>query len=381
MLGGTHRYAVITVDESTAIIIQVLMVSDMLEVAKWISQICFHSLMHSDRDPLSSCNRDWLTVMPSQEETCLLQFPCINPLVSQLMLRRAPSFHWLLRASLAQLKELLPEVPHKVLKLFSDTTSLYTDSNHPESQTVVTEANQQPSASPHPEPFCVDHSTSFLFRAEGGGSSFCQQDPGLTVQDGNTDFRLDLSSSFGSPDVSLESSWTSRDLWEEEVTFSGLKSRAGAVGRVVRRVNNEWTLSPPPNLSSYTNYLPPTDHSPLRLDSTFSYTPILQPLPQVRGQMAMFSTALSDLQHPITSRLSPPTGATLWGQNSNDHLSGDMTTPSPKYGSKCWIGQERKRSGDAAGLVETVLMPLKKGRLSYELVPGRSDGQTRLKLL
>ncbi len=27
-----------------------------------------------------------------------------------------------------------------------------------------------------------------------------------------------------------------------------------------------------------------------------------------------------------------------------------------------------------------VLTPLKKGRLSYEKVPGRSDGQTRLKL-
>lgn len=52
-----------------------------------------------------------------QEEKCLLQFPCINPLVSQLMLRRAPSFQWLLGASLSQLKELLPEVPQKVLEV------------------------------------------------------------------------------------------------------------------------------------------------------------------------------------------------------------------------------------------------------------------------
>lgn len=141
--------------------------SDLVELARWISQICFHSLMASDRDPLDYLDRDWLTLIPSeviylfhiinyfrtshafffihimtnmpptyqnmvllymlslcllslQEENCLLQFPCINPLVSQLMLRRAPSFQWLLGASLSQLKELLPEVPHKVLKVIRD---------------------------------------------------------------------------------------------------------------------------------------------------------------------------------------------------------------------------------------------------------------------
>lgn len=52
-----------------------------------------------------------------QEEKSLSQFPGINPLVGQLMLSRAPSFRWLLGASLPQLKELLPEVPHKVLKV------------------------------------------------------------------------------------------------------------------------------------------------------------------------------------------------------------------------------------------------------------------------
>lgn len=55
-----------------------------------------------------------------QEEMCLLQFPCINPLVGQLMLKRAPSFQWLLLASLSQLEELLPEVPQKVLKVTTD---------------------------------------------------------------------------------------------------------------------------------------------------------------------------------------------------------------------------------------------------------------------
>ncbi|XP_070759887.1 protein shortage in chiasmata 1 ortholog [Enoplosus armatus] len=469
MLGGTHQYAVITVDESTAIIIQeedelcqerasegvvmrltalslqynscwfilhcpdsqgggfsseafsnlvlvysslvlfgmksedldvkVLIVSEVMEIAKWISQICFHSLMASDRDPLTCLDRDWLTVIPSEEEKRLLQFPCINPLVSQLMLRRAPSSQWLLGASLSQLKELFPEVPHKVLKLFSDTTSLYTlttDPNQPESQTAIAETNQpspwtttaahkhmnsdsqpKPPINPHPDLFCSDHNTSFLF---GANRSFCEPDPDSMVQDGNTDFRLDLSSSFGSPDVHVQKSWTSRDPWREEdrgreeVMFSGWRGRAGAVGRVVERVNDEWAQSAPTKL-----------HSPFKLDCTFSYSPILQQQP---ANSQMYSTVCSDLQHPdshhVSYSLSPPAEALLWGrgQSSNDCLtdSREMLPSSANYGSKCWIGQERKRRGEAAGLVGTVLTPLKRGRLSYERVPGRSDGQTRLKL-
>ncbi|XP_077376901.1 protein shortage in chiasmata 1 ortholog isoform X2 [Festucalex cinctus] len=186
MLSGTNHYAVITVDESTAIIVQdqdelckeracevivmrlsalslqynscwiilhypdgkgggfsseafsnlvaiysslvlfgmklddlevkVLIASEVSEVARWVNRICFLSLMSSCRDPAGYLERDWLAVMPSQEELGLLHFPCINPLVAQLMLRRAPSLPWLLAASLTQLVEMLPEVPHKVLK-------------------------------------------------------------------------------------------------------------------------------------------------------------------------------------------------------------------------------------------------------------------------
>jgi len=46
-----------------------------------------------------------------------LQFPCINPLVAQLMLRRAPSLQWLLGASYSELQEMFPQIPHKVIKV------------------------------------------------------------------------------------------------------------------------------------------------------------------------------------------------------------------------------------------------------------------------
>ncbi|XP_054467380.1 protein shortage in chiasmata 1 ortholog [Anoplopoma fimbria] len=482
MLGGTHHYAVITVDESTAIMVQeedelcqeraservvmrltalslqynscwlilhcrdskgggfsteafsnlvlvysslvlfgmksedldikVLIVSEVTEIAKWISQICFHSLMASEKDPLNYLDRDWLTVIPSEEEKCLSQFPCINPLVSQLMLRRAPTVQWLLGASLSQLMELLPEVPHKVLKLFSDTTSLYTlTTDQPESQTLITETNQhtsppnspwtttaapeymnsdpqpEPPITPHPELFSSDHNTSFLFRAD---RSFSEPDPDPMVQEGNADFRLDLSSSFGSPDVPLQRSWTSSDPWREEdrgreeVTFSGWRRRAGAVGRVVGRVNDEWTPRAPTNLSADTRGV--RMESPFKLDSTFTYSHILQQ--PANSQISTHSAVYSDLQYPdinhISFSLSPPAEVERWGrgQNSDEYLtrSAEKTPISANYGSKCWIGQERKRRGEAAGLVGTVLTPLKRGRLSYEKVPGRSDGQTRLKL-
>ncbi|CAK6959730.1 protein shortage in chiasmata 1 ortholog [Scomber scombrus] len=467
MLGGTHHYAVITVDESTAIVVQeqdelfaerasegvvmrltalslqysccwiilhcpgsqgggfsgeafsnlvlvysslvllgmksedldvkVLIVSEVSEIAKWISQICFLCLMSNDRDLLSFLDRDWLAVTPSQEEQSLLQFPCINPLVCQLMLKRAASFQWLLGASLSQLKELLPEVPHKVLKLFSDTTSLYTLTAHPDrpdSQTVINETNHQTSPpnspwtktpvpdphpqlpinlDPEPEPFSSNYSTSFLFGAESA-------DPDSTEQEGNTDFRLDLGCSFGTPD--LQRSWTSSDLWKEDdrsrdkVTFSGWRGRSGAVGRVVGRVDDEWAHRVPPNLNEYTNYLQTAPDSPLKLESTFSYSPVLQQ--PANTQTSTFSAGHGDLG------LSLPAEVTLWGRGQSgqdfpSNLGGISRLPA-NYGSKCWIGHERKRNGEAAGLVGTALTPPKMGRLSYEKVPGRSDGQTRLKL-
>ncbi|KAG9337946.1 hypothetical protein JZ751_027440, partial [Albula glossodonta] len=84
-------------------------------MARWVRQISHHTLMGSGRDPLQWLDRDWLSVLPSEEEKCLALFPSVNPMVAQLMLRRAPSLSWLLRATLTELQVLLPEVPHKVI--------------------------------------------------------------------------------------------------------------------------------------------------------------------------------------------------------------------------------------------------------------------------
>uniref|UniRef100_A0A8C0VVL7 Shortage in chiasmata 1 n=1 Tax=Castor canadensis TaxID=51338 RepID=A0A8C0VVL7_CASCN len=95
------------------------------ETALIIRQIADHNLMTSKRDPHEWLNKSWLEVSPSKEEMYLLDFPCINPLVAQLMLSKVPSLHWLLSATLCQLQEVLPEVPEKVLKHFCSITSLF----------------------------------------------------------------------------------------------------------------------------------------------------------------------------------------------------------------------------------------------------------------
>ncbi|XP_068603645.1 protein shortage in chiasmata 1 ortholog, partial [Brachionichthys hirsutus] len=425
MLGGTHHYAVITVDECTAIIIQeenglcqerasdglvmrltalslqynccwlilhcpdsqgggfssetfsnlalvysslvlfsrksedlnvkVLIVYEVMELAKWISQICFHSLLANKKGPQTYLDRDWLTVIPSEAEKRLLQFPCINPLVAQLMLRRAPFFQWLFGASLSQLEELLPEVPQKVLKLFSDMTSPCARTAEPSPSrsqtppnspwTTFSDLNRMNSdtqtelfTSPHPERFYNEHDTDFLC---GNDRTFC--DPCFALKGGDADFTLGLDSSVGSPDVRPQR-WASGDSWREQ--REGRSS--GYMGRTVEGAD-EWPRGAP--------------NSPFKLDS-FSHSPV--------AQLPAGSTSL---------RLSTPNEVMLWGRaRSSDHLTAVKRTNSANYGSKCWIGQELKRNGDVPGSVGAALTPLKKSRLSYEKVPGRMDGQTRLKL-
>ncbi|KAF7663472.1 hypothetical protein LDENG_00210570 [Lucifuga dentata] len=382
--------------------VKVLIVPEVLEIAKWISQICFHSLMASNRDPLSYLDRDWLTVIPSEEEKRLLQFPCMNPLVSQLMLRRAPSFQWLLGASLSQLEELLPEVPHKVLKLFSDITSLYaliTHStpesqrsnftgieHHPNSPWIATSELQHMVSDLQPEWNRTDDTSTFQVRVGSVAGSFHKQNRSPFVQDSSDDFRVDLNS-LSSRDDHFQQSCTSSDPWEEEdrereeVKFPGWSSRTGAVGRVVERGSDEWIQMAPTQRNAKYPHTP--DDSPFKLDSTFRYSSSVQQTHDSKSEM-FYTTAYADFQHAdsrhISYSLSFPKQILLKSPDGNDSpsSSGRTLVFSASYGSKCWMGHERKRSGKAAALVGTVLTPLKKGKLSYEKVPGRSDGQTRL---
>ncbi|XP_067295641.1 protein shortage in chiasmata 1 ortholog isoform X2 [Pseudorasbora parva] len=100
--------------------VKVIMVCEEEEIASYIYQISLHTLMNSERDGLSWLDRDWLSVQPTEAEHCLLQFPCINPLIAQVMLRRAPSLQWLLGASFSELQEMFPQIPQKVIKVMTE---------------------------------------------------------------------------------------------------------------------------------------------------------------------------------------------------------------------------------------------------------------------
>ncbi|NXN16059.1 SHOC1 protein, partial [Indicator maculatus] len=103
--------------------VKVVLAPGIEETALVIRQIADNILISSNISPHEWLDKSWISVLPSETEKCLLTFPCINPLVAQLMLKKGSSLNKLFLASFDQLQEHLPEVPRKVLKHFSDITS------------------------------------------------------------------------------------------------------------------------------------------------------------------------------------------------------------------------------------------------------------------
>nr|XP_030113537.1 protein shortage in chiasmata 1 ortholog [Taeniopygia guttata] len=103
--------------------VKVVLTPGIEETALVIRQIADNILIASNISPHEWLDKSWLSVLPSEPEKCLLAFPCINPLVAQFMLKKGSSLNRLFLASFDQLQELLPQVPKKVLKHFSDISS------------------------------------------------------------------------------------------------------------------------------------------------------------------------------------------------------------------------------------------------------------------
>ncbi|XP_077416325.1 protein shortage in chiasmata 1 ortholog [Vanacampus margaritifer] len=475
MLGGTNHYSVITVDESTAIIVQeqdelceeraceviamrltalslqynycwiilhypdgkgggfsseafsnlvvlysslvlfgmkledlevkVLIASEVSEVARWVNRICFLSLMSCGRDPAGYLERDWLAVVSSQEELSLLRFPCVNPLVAQLMLRRAPSLPWLLAASLTQLAEMLPEVPHKVLKLFSNATSLY------EAQP----AQVHPLPPPPPPPTEEAIPASDLFPSSNPSFLLTPDDTEISFysQEETAYFTHDPTWPAGSPEVSdwsgarlwnagnpEVSDWSAARLWNagspEVSDWSGARLWNAGSPEVSDWSGARLWNAGSPEVSDWSgarlwNAGSPevSDWSGARLWNAGSGQEVASTAGEVRADVAGMPIGRRSDESPRQGlraldgpfcRLSPPSRSPLWrgGPTGRGWRTGGRV--SNNYGSRCRMGLERKRSEEAAGLTGSAPTPLKKSRLSYERVPGWTDGQTRLKL-
>ncbi|NXM03343.1 SHOC1 protein, partial [Tyrannus savana] len=116
--------------------VKVVLMPGIEETALVIRQIADNILIASNVSPHEWLDKSWLSVLPSETEKCLLTFPCINPLVAQFMLKKGSPLNRLFLASFDQLQELLPEVPKKVLKHFSDMLSSYNLNAAPLEKTV-----------------------------------------------------------------------------------------------------------------------------------------------------------------------------------------------------------------------------------------------------
>ncbi|XP_064260026.1 protein shortage in chiasmata 1 ortholog isoform X4 [Passer domesticus] len=124
--------------------VKVVLTPGIEETALVIRQIADNILIASTISPPEWLDKSWLSILPSEPEKCLLTFPCINPLVAQFMLKKGSSLNRLFLASFDQLQELLPQAPKKILKHFSDIMSSYslntaaplekTDTSHTENQ-------------------------------------------------------------------------------------------------------------------------------------------------------------------------------------------------------------------------------------------------------
>ncbi|NXA15761.1 SHOC1 protein, partial [Sapayoa aenigma] len=116
--------------------VKVVLTPGVEETALVIRQIADNILIASHVSPHEWLDKSWLSVLPSETEKCLLTFPSINPLVAQVMLKKGSSLNRLFLTSFDQLQELLPEVPKKVLKHFSDMISSYSLNAAPLEKTV-----------------------------------------------------------------------------------------------------------------------------------------------------------------------------------------------------------------------------------------------------
>ncbi|KAL4660465.1 hypothetical protein GN956_G1349, partial [Arapaima gigas] len=311
---------------------EVLFVADLADMARCVYHIALHTLMTSGRDPAQWLARDWLSVLPSQEEEWLMSFPSISPLVAQLMLYRAPSLQWLLKASLAQLQELLPEVPHKVIKLFSNSAAL--------GQSLPPRARNHQSSRPLDwqdlhyslnTSYCIQALPSRTSCLTDTGSSYCNIS--FSLEDDPTCCEQGFSDSQPLPGWRMQ-----------EAEKPGIKIQ-----------------NPPKDCRSFKSLQSPAEECSFHAVSWTDSALVSPHFTQSFADISLPSSADCNPAHPFIDF--EPNTYIEWGTAFSREL-------------------ERKRKvEEMEDNKHTEVSHIKKTRLTFERVPGRDDGQTRLMFL
>ncbi|XP_058230801.1 uncharacterized protein LOC131343267 [Hemibagrus wyckioides] len=291
--------------------VKVLLAYNVADVAHCVQQVCFHTILNSRRDVCSWLERQWFSVLLTEEEQCLLYFPCVNCVVAQLLLSRSLSLQWLLEASHTQLEELFPEISPSVLKMFSDSTAAYRLSaaaRECEGDVIHIHWGLDKD-----EPLPPTHSDPFPIHSTASHSARFTQEPGAG----------------GSGWIGAEclcQTTHSQNLSEEPTQLPG--------GFSGGETDEQWTLEASSLMSSLS-----------------------------------FSHSLTVPCSPFTQNPPPPLSPPLIPHLSHQQWGGMGYRPEQYTGRKRPVG----------GAVHTVFPQSKRGRLLFERVPGRSDGQTRLR--
>uniref|UniRef100_A0A674JEX5 Shortage in chiasmata 1 n=1 Tax=Terrapene triunguis TaxID=2587831 RepID=A0A674JEX5_9SAUR len=310
--------------------VKVALVPGVEETALLIRQIADNILMSSKTNPREWLDRSWLSILPSEAEKCLLTFPCINPLVAQLLLKKGSSLKWLLLATFDQLQELLPEVPEKVLKVGHSEFIYFTSSP---AVCVINKALQNLSI------HLIVHSSKPYF------------------------FNL-----------------LARILWETS-QLSHHRRQSG------------WSVQRPPHRLHYNSDSKHARYLVSKKDffATFNDFPFQQSSKNFQGEFGGLAYSCPEAQVEETLWSEYPSSHALDSFAPDLRLCDSVANPD-EYSSLNFhqiageFSGKRRPSASLSNLTEKDVLTgfaqvpqLKKRRLTFEKAPGRSDGQTRLK--
>ncbi|XP_075681720.1 protein shortage in chiasmata 1 ortholog isoform X3 [Rhinoderma darwinii] len=404
--------------------IKVLISSGIDETGSLIHQIVNYTLTLCKSDPYKWLDRSWLSVFISEAEKVLLSFPCINPMVAQLLLCRGSSLQSLLSATHDQLEELFPEVPSKVLKHFSDITALHqlslSASPSKPSQTPTgmeyTAAVQGPTSN-IPSPCvsneilpqsdvllskaksnkCNDKSLSFLFQKSQRIDKISQP---LLPSACHTSERYKISTI--SEPQSGHSCCTNRDFgtfskplkkwtWSENGLDQHLHQSACLQDNTVDKTFFSGQHGLLQRASYHLNpvYKSNEQEPSFSINHESFYADLLSE--QNSTTPSYCTNELMDavcISQPLPSQIQRAPLKQTQGNFHNNLLTANSNeeTDDSYYSQKGIVGKRRltvnsvmTKDGMSAENNITQLPQLKRRKLTYERVPGRCDGQTRLK--